>query len=101
LVDAVLPPPVVDRLTADPQIPSDVGDLRTGINQVENLAPELQRLAPSSHPVLIVHVTQESNNETPSNRGKTNRCIESQASFLRLLAVARSGFERWDDSPVK
>jgi hypothetical protein len=76
LVDAVLLSPVIDRLTADLQIPSDVGDLPTGIDQVKNLAPELRRIAMSSHPVLLAQVTQESNNETPSNRRKTKVSTE-------------------------
>ena len=72
LVDPMLPAPVVDRLAADPQVPSDVGDLSARVDQVKNFAAELGRVAPSSHLVALVRMTQESKNETPSNWGKTS-----------------------------
>ena len=77
-IDAVLLPPVVDRLAADPEVPGDVGDLAACVDQVEDPAPEFRWITSSSRPVLFVQVTQESNNETLSNWGKTTRFLESR-----------------------
>jgi hypothetical protein len=46
LIDARLLAPDVDRLVADAEIPRDVDDLATRIDQVKNLATELWRVPP-------------------------------------------------------
>jgi hypothetical protein len=51
--DAVLTPPRVDRLRADPQVASDIRDLAAGVDQIQHPAAELRRIAPSSHAALL------------------------------------------------
>jgi len=46
-VDAVLLAQVVDAGPADPEIIGDIGDASPGGQQVQDLAPELRRVAPS------------------------------------------------------
>jgi hypothetical protein len=52
-VDAVLAPPVVDRLVADPEILSDLGDLAAGLDQIQHPPTELRRVATLPHAVLL------------------------------------------------
>jgi hypothetical protein len=52
-VDAVLAPPRVDRLVADPQIVGDLSDLAPSLDQIEHTTPKLRRVAPSPHAVLL------------------------------------------------
>jgi hypothetical protein len=71
-VDAVLPPPCVDRLVADPQVSRDVGHRPTRLDQIHHLAPELRRIATPSHATLLQdRVAPESNNSPPENPGQT------------------------------
>jgi hypothetical protein len=48
LVGAGLPPPVVDRLAADPQVSSDVGDLATGLDPGRGPCAGIQADSPVS-----------------------------------------------------
>jgi hypothetical protein len=49
----------------------------------------LRWITPSSHPVLLVQVTQESNIETPSNRGKTRTkfALESRSRKREIQQI--------------
>ena len=51
-VDAVLTSPVVDRLAADPEVLSDLGDPAAALDQIQHPSPELGRISTSSHGVL-------------------------------------------------
>jgi hypothetical protein len=43
LVNAVLAPPGIDRLLADPQTPGDVSDPAPGLNKIKDLSAEPRR----------------------------------------------------------
>jgi hypothetical protein len=52
-VDPVLAAPGVDRLGADPQRLGDLGERPAGVDQIQDLAAKLRRIAPSSHATLL------------------------------------------------
>jgi hypothetical protein len=52
-VDAVLAPPGVDRLIADAQRLGNLGDRSASLDQVQDLAAKLRRIAASSHATLL------------------------------------------------
>jgi hypothetical protein len=53
LIDLILVPPVVDRLRRDPELLGDLCDGLAGLDQIERLAPELDRLPPWHDDLLI------------------------------------------------
>jgi hypothetical protein len=52
-VDAVLTSPRVDRLIADPEIRSNLGDLAAGLHQIQYAPAKLRRIPTSPHAVLL------------------------------------------------
>lgn len=67
--DAVLPAPGVDGLLADPEVARDVGDGASAGDQVQHSAPELRRIATTSHEALL----QGSSGTRVQGSGSTER----------------------------
>jgi hypothetical protein len=67
----VLPTPDVDRLVADTEELGDLGDLPSGIDEIEDLAAELWRIAAGHHGLRRLLDRQLSSNPTPSEPGQT------------------------------
>src|SRR5436853_375447 len=87
LVDAILAAPRVDRLFADAEIGRHFRDPSAGLDQLENPTPELPRISPSPHAVLLRTAASQSKNPTPRKPGQTiHRCLSSKAPNARCRA---------------
>ncbi len=70
-VDAVLSPPVVDRLITDPEVRGDVSDTPPSLDQVQHSPTELRRITPSSHGVLLEDNSHRIQELDSPKRGRT------------------------------
>lgn len=52
-IELILVPPVLDDLHCDPELCSDLSDWSAGLNQIEHLATELDRVPPGHDGLLI------------------------------------------------
>ncbi len=88
-VDALPPPPGIDRLITDAQVMCDLGHRSTGLDQAQNLAPELRRIPTSSHTTLHPPSSgMKSNNSPPDNPGHT-RPSEQPETLIRRGTPSR------------
>jgi len=93
-VNLLLAAPGVDRLIADPEIAGNIGDFAPGLDEVNDAAPELGRVTPSSPwlpPTRDSSMT--SSYQTPRKAGHT---IWANWTALDLDYRAREGLRlRW------
>lgn len=84
-VDAVLTPPHIDRLLTDLQVPGDVRDAATGLDEIKNPAAKLRPVTPSAHTGL-----PEWEHQTPATRPRTTRDTPSSRGWINVLAPCRT-----------
>ena len=90
--DEVLVPPVVDRLVRHPQLRSDLRYGPAGLDQVEQLAAERDRVPPRHEDLLIISA-RDSSTPTARTAGQTNPML----SLARGLVEASSRFTGGED----